>query len=165
MRSRGSREMWRSWQRRQSAPCAGHVLRADLCRAGEAFPHRDPDDLRQSGDGGNPPVFGRVFPRGAGRMVSEAGGRIPQVDLLSASLEKRAERFHGKTGVSFSLPGGQRRMVTSVYHTISTGKQIFIQAPTGVGKTMSTIFPAVRCVGEGKEKPFFILQRKPSPER
>lgn len=55
---------------------------------------------------------------------------------------------------------GQRNMVSSVYHAISAGKQIFIQAPTGVGKTMSTIFPAVRAVGEGKGESVFYLTAK-----
>lgn len=44
---------------------------------------------------------------------------------------------------------GQRELVTSVYRTILRKKKLFIQAPTGVGKTMTTIFPAVKAVGEG----------------
>lgn len=60
----------------------------------------------------------------------------------------------------FEYRAGQREMVTSVYHTISAGKQIFIQAPTGVGKTMSTVFPAVRAVGEGKGETIFYLTAK-----
>lgn len=55
---------------------------------------------------------------------------------------------------------GQREMVSSVYHTISREKQIFIQAPTGVGKTMSTVFPAVRAVGENKGDRIFYLTAK-----
>ena len=51
-------------------------------------------------------------------------------------------------------------MVSSVYHAISEKKQIFIQAPTGVGKTMSTIFPSVRAVGEGKGETVFYLTAK-----
>lgn len=55
---------------------------------------------------------------------------------------------------------GQRKMVSGIYHSISAGKQIFIQAPTGVGKTMSSIFPAVRAVGEGKGDTIFYLTAK-----
>ena len=51
-------------------------------------------------------------------------------------------------------------MVSSVYHAIGASRQIFIQAPTGVGKTMSTIFPAVRAVGEGKGETIFYLTAK-----
>ena len=60
----------------------------------------------------------------------------------------------------FAYREGQRQMVSSVYHSISSGRQIFIQAPTGVGKTMSTIFPAVRAVGEGKGETVFYLTAK-----
>lgn len=55
---------------------------------------------------------------------------------------------------------GQRKMVSGIFHSISAGKQIFIQAPTGVGKTMSSIFPAVRAVGEGKGDTIFYLTAK-----
>ncbi|MCI5901102.1 MAG: ATP-dependent DNA helicase [Blautia sp.] len=60
----------------------------------------------------------------------------------------------------FPYREGQRKMVSSVYHSISAGKQIFIQAPTGVGKTMSTVFPAVRSVGEEKADTIFYLTAK-----
>lgn len=60
----------------------------------------------------------------------------------------------------FPYRDGQRKMVTSVYHSIHAGRQIFIQAPTGVGKTMSTVFPSVRALGEGKADAIFYLTAK-----
>ena len=60
----------------------------------------------------------------------------------------------------FEYREGQRKIVSGVYHTISTERQIFIQAPTGVGKTMSTIFPAVRAVGAGLGENIFYLTAK-----
>lgn len=60
----------------------------------------------------------------------------------------------------FEYREGQRRIVSGVYHTISTERQIFIQAPTGVGKTMSAIFPAVRAVGAGMGENIFYLTAK-----
>lgn len=74
----------------------------------------------------------------------------------------RQERNASMENLEFPFPyrEGQKKMVSSVYHTISSGKQIFIQAPTGVGKTMSTIFPAVRAVGEGKGETVFYLTAK-----
>ena len=39
-------------------------------------------------------------------------------------------------------------------------KKLFIQAPTGVGKTMATIFPAVKAVGEGLGDKVFYLTAK-----
>jgi Rad3-related DNA helicase len=74
----------------------------------------------------------------------------------------RQERNASMQGLEFPFPyrEGQKKMVSSVYHSISAGRQIFVQAPTGVGKTMSTVFPAVRAVGEGKGDTIFYLTAK-----
>lgn len=81
---------------------------------------------------------------------------------VSYQQEWRKRRNTSMENLEFPFPyrEGQRKMVSSVYHTISAGKQIFIQAPTGVGKTMSTVFPAVRAVGEGKGETIFYLTAK-----
>lgn len=65
-------------------------------------------------------------------------------------------------GLEFPFPyrEGQRDVVSGVYRTILRKKQLFIQAPTGVGKTMSTIFPAVRSMGEGVSEKLFYLTAK-----
>ena len=55
---------------------------------------------------------------------------------------------------------GQKKLVADVYRTISRGKNLFIQAPTGVGKTISTIFPAVKAVGEELADRIFYLTAK-----
>lgn len=65
-------------------------------------------------------------------------------------------------GLEFPFPyrEGQRDVVSGVYRTILRKMQLFIQAPTGVGKTMSTIFPAVRSMGEGLTEKIFYLTAK-----
>ena len=60
----------------------------------------------------------------------------------------------------FPYRQGQKELVTSVYRSILRKKKLFIQAPTGVGKTMATIFPAVRAVGEGLGEKIFYLTAK-----
>ncbi len=57
---------------------------------------------------------------------------------------------------------GQRPLAVSVYRTISAGggKKLFAQAPTGIGKTMATLFPAVKALGEGKIEKIFYLTAK-----
>ena len=57
----------------------------------------------------------------------------------------------------FEYRKGQRKMVSGIYHAISKKEQIFIQAPTGVGKTMSAVFPAVRAIGQGMAETVFYL--------
>ena len=60
----------------------------------------------------------------------------------------------------FAYREGQRDLVVSVYKTIARGKRLFIQAPTGIGKTLSTVFPAVKAIGEGKGEKLFYLTAK-----
>jgi len=44
---------------------------------------------------------------------------------------------------------GQRKLINISYQTIKEKEILFTQAPTGIGKTISTIFPAVKAIGEG----------------
>lgn len=55
---------------------------------------------------------------------------------------------------------GQKDLAASVYKTILRKKKLFIQAPTGVGKTIATIFPAVKAVGESLGDKIFYLTAK-----
>ena len=48
----------------------------------------------------------------------------------------------------FEYRQGQKKLVSDVYRSILREKILFIQAPTGTGKTIATIFPAVKAVGE-----------------
>ena len=50
---------------------------------------------------------------------------------------------------------GQRAMMNAAYKTCTEGGQLLCQAPTGIGKTMSVLFPALKAVGEGG--PIFYL--------
>lgn len=60
----------------------------------------------------------------------------------------------------FCYREGQKHLAQSVYRTILRKKKLFIQAPTGVGKTISTVFPAVKAVGEGLGDKIFYLTAK-----
>ena len=60
----------------------------------------------------------------------------------------------------FEYREGQKRLVEDVYRTILRRKNLFMQAPTGVGKTISTIFPAVKAVGENLGDRIFYLTAK-----
>ena len=55
---------------------------------------------------------------------------------------------------------GQKDLAAGVYRTIARKKNLFIQAPTGVGKTITTVFPAVKAVGEELADRIFYLTAK-----
>lgn len=60
----------------------------------------------------------------------------------------------------FPYRKGQKELAGDVYRTIARRKNLFIQAPTGVGKTITTVYPAVRAVGEELGDKIFYLTAK-----
>lgn len=60
----------------------------------------------------------------------------------------------------FEYREGQKDLAAAVYKTILRKRRLFIQAPTGVGKTMSTIFPTIKAIGEGLGDKIFYLTAK-----
>ncbi|MEH7246274.1 ATP-dependent DNA helicase [Neobacillus niacini] len=59
-----------------------------------------------------------------------------------------------------SYRSGQRKLAGAVYKTISEKKSLFVKAPTGIGKTISTFFPAVKAFGEEDVNRIFYLTAK-----
>ena len=65
--------------------------------------------------------------------------------------------------LSFPFPAyrkGQRELAVAAYRAISAGKKLYACAPTGIGKTLSSLFPAIKAMGEGKTAPLFYLTAK-----
>lgn len=55
---------------------------------------------------------------------------------------------------------GQRALAGEIYRACKGGQRLFCQAPTGIGKTMSALFPALKALGEGSgEKLFYLTAR------
>ncbi len=55
---------------------------------------------------------------------------------------------------------GQRELAVSVYKSIQQTNNLYVSAPTGIGKTMSTLFPALKAMGEGHGSKIFYLTAK-----
>lgn len=55
---------------------------------------------------------------------------------------------------------GQRQFAVSVYKTIQCKGKLFAEAPTGTGKTIAAIYPAVKAIGEGLTSKLFYLTAK-----
>ncbi|HEE9846392.1 TPA: DEAD/DEAH box helicase, partial [Clostridium perfringens] len=80
-------------------------------------------------------------------------------------LEKIWIDFRNDSIESFNFPfesyrKGQRELAIRVYKAITEGKKCFAEAPTGIGKTMSTLFPAVKALGAKETQKIFYITAK-----
>jgi DNA excision repair protein ERCC-2 len=55
---------------------------------------------------------------------------------------------------------GQRHMALEVYRAIEREEQLIAEAPTGIGKTMAAIFPAIKAIGNELTEKLFYLTAK-----
>lgn len=75
-------------------------------------------------------------------------------------IEKRNDSIRGLEFPFADYREGQRKLAVSVYKTIEEGKKIFAQAPTGIGKTIATLFPSIKAIGEKLTSKIFYLTAK-----
>lgn len=86
--------------------------------------------------------------------------------VLRANLRK--ERNTSIKKLQFPFPQfrtGQHELAAAVYKTILYETRLFVEAPTGTGKTISTLFPAIKAMGEEKIQRLFYLTAKQSTRR
>ncbi len=80
-------------------------------------------------------------------------------DFISSWHEKRQQSIWD-TEFPFEYRKGQKDLAAAVYRTIVHGKKLFLEAPTGTGKTISTVFPTVKAMGQEKISRIFYLTAK-----
>lgn len=94
------------------------------------------------------------------RWFLEVAGQYERWARYQISWRKKRNASIKKIEFPFSYREGQRDLAVSVYRTILRKKKLFIQAPTGVGKTMAAVFPAVKAMGEELgDKIFYLTAR------
>ena len=81
-----------------------------------------------------------------------------------SSIAGKKQRADSLAALSFPFAQfrpGQRTMAAYVYHAIAQEEKVFLQAPTGIGKTLSALFPALKSMaGEsGPEKIFYVTAK------
>lgn len=72
----------------------------------------------------------------------------------------RRDESIGELSFPYPYRKGQRELVIAVYRSIARKRNLFIQAPTGIGKTLSTVYPAIKAIGEGLGDKLFYLTAK-----
>ena len=60
----------------------------------------------------------------------------------------------------FDFRTGQKELIGQIYHTIANENRLFVEAPTGTGKTIATLYPSIKAMGEGKSRRIFYLTAK-----
>ncbi len=83
-------------------------------------------------------------------------------------VKRKTEDLPSVTGIRFPYENpreGQTELAESVFRAIRRKKRLFAGAPTGIGKTMSTLYPAVKALGEGMVDRVFYLTAKASTRR
>lgn len=85
------------------------------------------------------------------------------IAFASLQLKLKERLITSAYQLKFPFPGyrrGQREMAIGMYRGLQKGQRLFINAPTGIGKTMSTLFPTVKAIGEEHIERFFYLTAK-----
>lgn len=81
-----------------------------------------------------------------------------------AEIERVTERLPSMKNVKFpygKARGGQDEFIRASYRAIAKGSRLYAAAPTGTGKTVSAIFPAIRALGNRKcEKIFYFTPKQ-----
>ena len=82
------------------------------------------------------------------------------VDWLREHHQWCRTRNASAATLAFPFPeyrAGQRDLAVAAYRVLAKGGRLFLAAPTGIGKTISVLFPAVKALGEGKLGRIFYL--------
>lgn len=85
------------------------------------------------------------------------------LDWLHAHQQWCRQRDESSRSLAFPFPRyrpGQRPLAVAAYRALARGGRLFLEAPTGIGKTVSVLFPAIKALGEGRlERIFYLTAR------
>lgn len=88
------------------------------------------------------------------------GYATPYAQKLSESIEWKKQAVPSFLQLKFPFKTyreGQKMMADYVYTAMVQQTRVLIEAPTGIGKTMASLFGAIKALGEGKISALFYL--------
>jgi hypothetical protein len=101
----------------------------------------------------SPEAQSRFFKKCATTFAEYAAAEIDRVKNRLPSMKTVKFPFHERREA-------QDEFIKAAYRTIARGGELFAEAPTGTGKTVSAIFPAVRAIGDGRcDKAFYLTPK------
>lgn len=81
-------------------------------------------------------------------------------DLLMAHRSARDEALNQMSFPFENYRPNQQNFINEVYSCIKDGSTLFAEAPTGTGKTIATLYPALKALGKGLCEKVFYLTAK-----
>ena len=93
---------------------------------------------------------------------------LKKIKYRIKAIDRQRKMHEGLASARFpygELREGQEIMIRESFSAIKKGRRVFIEAPTGTGKTISALFPAVRAIGEGYCEKIFYLTPKNSTRK
>ena len=85
----------------------------------------------------------------------------PEIDRVT----RRVQSFRQMKFPYSSPREGQREFMRSTYRALARGSRLYACAPTGTGKTVSVLYPALKAVGDGRcEKVFYLTPKHTTTE-
>ena len=81
-------------------------------------------------------------------------------NILFRHLEKKNESIKGLSFPFSKYRKGQRELAKYCYAVGKNGGRFYCEAPTGIGKTMSTLFPFIKVLPEDEQSKIFYLTAK-----
>jgi len=99
------------------------------------------------------------------RALGEFFQSVTSVYLEWASRQHEWMKLRDTTITALTFPHGQyrpgqRTLAVATYRALVNGTKLFAEAPTGIGKTVSVLFPAIKALGEGHIEKIFFLTAK-----
>jgi DNA excision repair protein ERCC-2 len=115
--------------------------------------HLDSGEIRESRRAFSDEELAGFFLSLAHRHLEEREEQARWIDLRNRSSAALAFPYSG-------YRPGQRTLAVGIYRAVRDGRQLLAQAPTGIGKTMAALFPAVKALGEGRTDRLFFLSAR-----
>ncbi|WP_406685837.1 helicase C-terminal domain-containing protein [Rossellomorea vietnamensis] len=94
------------------------------------------------------------------RIVNET--LVAYTPFANVILTNEENKMKSVTDLIFPYPSyrkGQKKLAGAVYKTVSESKSLYANAPTGTGKTISTLFPAIKAMEEGNSRWFYVTAK------
>ena len=98
-------------------------------------------------------------------VLREFFDSVASVYLQWASRQHEWMKLRDASIAALAFPhnqyrAGQRALAVAAYRSLVNGTKLFAEAPTGIGKTVSVLFPAIKALGEGHVEKIFFLTAK-----